>query len=290
MKVRRVISMIFILLFCILAVLPVAFGFINSFMSEDEIQNRYTAQVTEENRKDYISGNIHFVRIGIIPDEASVEQYVHFLLKDPTYLRFFWNSVLIVVPVLIGQCLLSPLAAFGFENLRWRGKEALFFFYVVIMLMPMQLLMVPNFIVASWLNIRNSSLAVILPAMFHPFGVFLIRQQMKGFPVDVLDAARLEGAGEFYVYRKIVRPNLNSVVTAMLVLLFADNWNIVDQAVVFLNKPYSRPLSAMLNQIMNENASMFFAVSSFYLLPAVFVFLYGQKFLVEGIALSTLKL
>lgn len=290
MKVRRVISIIFILLFCILAVLPVAFGFINSFMSEDEIQNRYTAQVTEENRKDYISGNIHFVRIGIIPDEASVEQYVHFLLKDPTYLRFFWNSVLIVLPVLIGQCLLSPLAAFGFENLRWRGKEALFFFYVVIMLMPMQLLMVPNFIVANWLNIQNSSLAVILPAMFHPFGVFLIRQQMKGFPVDVLDAARLEGAGEFYVYRKIVRPNLNSVVTAMLVLLFADNWNIVDQAVVFLNQPYSRPLSAMLNQIMNENASMFFAVSSFYLLPAVFVFLYGQKFLVEGIALSTLKL
>ena len=85
-------------------------------------------------------------------------------------------------------------------------------------------------------------------------------------------------------------PNLKSVITAMLVLLFADNWNIVDQAVVFLDQPYSRPLSAMLNQIMNENASMFFAVSSFYLLPAVFVFLYGQKYLVEGISLSTLKL
>jgi multiple sugar transport system permease protein len=172
----------------------------------------------------------------------------------------------------------------------WSKKEILFFFYVVIMLMPMQVLLVPNFLVINWLNIQGSYLALILPAMFHPFGVVLIRQQLKAFPKETLEAARLDGASEWKAYLKIVRPNIGSVTAAVMVLLFADNWNMIDQAVVFIDKTFKMPMSVVLNQISDENPQLFFSASCLYLVPAVLVFLLGQNDLKEGISLSGIKM
>lgn len=289
MKRKHIAATIFVVIFGIIAIFPVVFVFTNSFMSGEEIENRYTEQITENNASDLNSGTIHFVNVGFIPEKPSATQYFKLFFTDPAYLRYFWNSVILVVPVLIGQCIIAPMAAFGFENLRWKYKEIVFFAYIVIMLMPMQLLLVPNFIVAGWLNIRDSYLAIILPAMFHPLGVFLIRQQIKGFPKEAMEAARLDGATEFQIYRKIVKPNMTSVIAALMVLLFADNWNIVDQAVVFINQQFDQPMSVFLNQIAGSDPQMFFAVSCFFVFPAVIVFLYGQDYLIEGISLSSLK-
>lgn len=285
----HILSKLLVLIFSVIALFPVVFAFTNSLMSREEIASRYSTRIMESNQEDYSFGNIHFVRFGFLPEKASTQQYRELFFENPAYLRYFWNSVALVVPILVGQCILAPLGAYGLENLQWKGKEVVFFLYAVIMLLPMQLLMVPNFIVAGWLGIRESYLAIILPAVFHPLGVFLVRQQLKGFPGEVLEAARLDGAGEFQIYRKIVRPNLTSVIAAVLVLLFADNWNMVDQAVVFIRKPYDMPMSAMLSQLADTAPELFFAVSCFFLLPAVLVFLYGQDYLMEGISLSSIK-
>lgn len=289
-KKRRIVSTLFVFLFAFAALLPVAFAFGNSFMGREEITSRYSAQVTEDNREDASFGNIHFVRFGLIPERVSTQQYRELFFRRPEYLRYFWNSVALVAPILLGQCILAPLAAYGFENLRWKGKEMVFFFYVIIMLLPMQLLLVPNFIVAGWLGIRDSYLAIILPGVFHPLGVFLVRQQLKAFPREVMEAARLDGAGELQIYQRIVRPNLTSVAAALVVLLFADNWNMVDQAVVFIGNPYAMPLSAVLNRVAATDPEVYFAVSCFFLIPAILVFLYGQDYLMEGISLSGVKM
>lgn len=289
MQKRRVFSTAVICLAALAAVFPIVFIFANSFMSGSEIASRYGAEITEANAGDFSSHGIHFVRFGLIPEEPSLEQYRGLLFQSPGYLRMFWNSVLIIVPVLLGQCVLAPLAAYGLDNIRWKYKETLYFIYIIVMLMPTQILLVPNFIVAGWLNIRDSYLAIILPAVFHPLGVFLLRQQLKGFPKECAEAAALDGAGAWVTYRRIVRPNLSSVVAAMLVLLFADNWNIIDQAVVFLKETYDNPLSVYLGQVVEGDPGMFFAVSFFYLIPALLVFLMGQDYLTEGIALSSVK-
>ena len=110
---------------------------------------------------------------------------------------------------------------------------------MIVMLMPLQLTLVPNYLVANWLGIQNSSLAIILPAMFQPLGVFLIRQQIQDFPQETLEAARLDGASEYRIYRSIVKPNLSSAIAAALILIFIDNWNIVDQAVTFFERAIS---------------------------------------------------
>lgn len=289
MKHNHILSKITIAFVSAIAVFPLLFTFANSFMGGEEIVSRYSGEIMESNAGDFISHNIHFVRFGLIPEQPTLAQYQNLLLNSPGYLRMFWNSVLLVAPVLLGQCILAPLAAYGLENIRWKYKEAIFFMYIIVMLMPTQILLVPNFIVAGWLNIRESYLAIILPALFHPLGVFLIRQQLKNFPKECMEAAALDGAGAFRTYQHIVRPNLSSVVAALLVLLFADNWNIVDQAVVFIKNTYDNPLSVYLGNVVSGDPGMFFAVSVFYLIPALLVFLLGQDYLTEGIALSSVK-
>lgn len=289
MKKYSIPSYIFLALLAGVAIFPVLFVISNSFMSSAEIISRYSAEILPANEADFASRGVHFVRVGLLPERFDLGQYRELFLKSPGYLRMFWNSVAIVIPVLLGQTILAPLTAYGFERVMWKHKEALFLVYIVIMLMPAQLLLVPNFVVAGWLHIRDNVLAIILPAVFHPLGVVLIRQQLKNFPTSCIEAAALDGAGAYQMYRLIVRPNLSSVVAALTVLLFADNWNIVDQAVGFIRKTYENPLSVYLANVVSEAPGIFFAVSVFYLIPALLVFFLGQDHLTEGVVLSELK-
>lgn len=218
-----------------------------------------------------------------------MEGYKELLFLNPAYLRLIWNSVCLLVPILVGQVIIAPLAAYGFWQWKWKYKEALFFIYMIVMLMPVQLTLVPHYLVTGWLGIRNTWWAIILPAMFHPLGVFLIRQQIRDFPKECLEAARLDGAGEFQIYRKIMHPNMTAVISAMLILLFMDNWNIVDQAVVFINESYNLPMSVYLNQLLGDASGVFYAASVVYALPALFVFLMAKEYLIEGISISGIK-
>lgn len=279
----------FLVISAIFAVLPILFTITSSFMTEAEQIDRYGAEITESNQTDFHINRIHFVQPSFLPERRTIDQYVQLLLNTPGYLRMFWNSAAITVSVLIGQFILAPITAYGFENIQWRHKEKLYFVYLMVMLMPTQVLLVPNFIVAGWLQIRDSYLAIILPAVFHPFGVFLIRQQLKGFPKECTEAAALDGADAWQTYRQVVRPNLRSVIAAMLVLLFVDSWNIVDQAVVFIKDMYRQPLSVYLGSSMDRLQGVFFAASVMYIIPAFLVFLLGQEHLSEGICLSSLK-
>lgn len=211
------------------------------------------------------------------------------LAMNPVYLRLIWNSVALLLPILAGQFVIAPLAAYGFWQWKWKYKEGLFFVYMIVMLMPMQLTLVPQYLVTGWLGIRHSWWAIILPAMFHPLGVFLIRQQIKEFPKECLEAARLDGAGEFQVYRKIIWPNMSGVISAMLILLFVDNWNIVDQAVVFIEESYKFPMSVYLSQLLDGENVVYYAASVVYMLPALAAFLMAKEYLIEGISMSGVK-
>ncbi len=235
------------------------------------------------------------VAIAVLPLAMTTRKSLEFkegykdLVMNPVYLRLIWNSVALLLPILAGQFLIAPLAAYGFCQWRWKYKEGLFFVYMIVMLMPMQLTLVPHYLVTGWLGIRHSWWAIILPAMFHPLGVFLIRQQIKDFPEECLEAARLDGAGEFQIYRRIMYPNMTGVISAMLILLFVDNWNIVDQAVVFIEESYKFPMSVYLSQLLDGEAVVYYAASVIYMLPALFAFLMAKEYLIEGISMSGVK-
>lgn len=150
----------------------------------------------------------------------------------------------------------------------------------------MQVLLVPHYIMANLFGTNNTLLAIILPALFNPFGVFLIRQQIKGFPYECIEAARIDGANDWHLFMKIVLPNLAPIVASLSILTFAEYWNVVDQAVVFLKNPYTEPLSAYLSRLIQGNDGMIFATSAFYLFLAIIVFMIGQEYLAKGVSLS----
>ncbi|WP_216563030.1 ABC transporter permease subunit [Tissierella carlieri] len=264
----------------LLFLLPLIFTISNSFMGEIEIVSRYTKEIIEYNTMDLTVGNMHFVNIGFFPNSATISGYLD-VFNNPHYLKAYLNSIRIVVPILIGQCIISPLAAYGFEYSKWKYKEALFFMYILIMLMPLQVLLVPNYLVADWLGLVDTHWAIILPAIFNPIGVFIIRLQLKGFPKECIEAAQNNGASRFQVFKYIVLPNVKPTIVILIVLIFTEYWNIIEQGLVLFKNPDLNPLSIYLSQIVNENLGAFFATSCLYLIPVFLIFLLiRNKFLI----------
>lgn len=285
-KSSRIMLYIFVVIAVAFTLTPVLFIVSNSFMSGVESSNRYTSEITPINMQNLNNGEIHFVEFGFLPTVLTFASYAELLLNNPLYMRLFWNSVLIVVPVVIGQILISVPAAFAFEYAKFKYKEVFYVLYIIVLMLPMQVLLVPHYIIANLIGTNNTLLAIILPALFNPFGVFLIRQQLKGFQYECIEAARVEGANNWHLFMKIVLPNLAPIVASLSILTFAEYWNVVDQAVVFLKNPNDEPLSAYLSYLIQGDGGMVFTTSAFYLFPAIIVFMIGQEYLAKGISLS----
>jgi multiple sugar transport system permease protein len=282
-------TLIYIVLIALAAlfVFPVLIIFTNSFMSGFEIFNRYTNLVGAGNIHNSVDG-INYVRFTLIPDFISLEQYSRLFFYRPHYLGSFWNSVVLALPVVIGQILISAPAAYAFEMSRFHHKEKVYFAYIVIMLLPLQVTLVPNFIMADWLGILDTRAAVILPAMLNPFGVFLMRQYFRGLSADYVEAAQVDGATHLRIIFSIVVPMFKPALAALIILTFVNNWNIVEQAIIFLS-PEQGPLSVYLSRIAADNLEMIFAASFFYLIPPLMMFLYWKEHMVEGISLSGIR-
>ena len=266
----------------LVALLPLLLTVSNSFMSSNEVVNRYTIEVTNFNASDVARNSLHFVNIGFYPNNPTLEQYQSLLFDHPAYWRFYGNSVLMTLPIVLGQCIISCLAAYAFERMQWKYKEVLFFGYLAIMMMPPQVLLVPNYLVADFLNFRDSYISIILPGVFNPLGVFWIRQHLKGFPRECIEAAESSGASEWKVFRYIVLPNLKPAVISLFALTFAEYWNVIDQAVVLIKSIHKQPLSVHLGSMLSIEPGLFFAGACLYLIPACFVFSIAKEYLSDS--------
>lgn len=286
---RKVVLRLWLLLCAGITLLPLLFILANSLMSESEILSRYSAYLLPTNAFDTFYEGRHFVEPSFIPDVPTFGQYLRLMFQKPMYLNLYFNSLALALPIVIGSCLVAVPAAYAFETMKWRYKEGLFFLYIIVMLMPLQVALVPNFIVARWLNLNNSYLAIILPGIFSPFPVFLIRQQIKAIPRECWEAAHLDGAshGHYFVY--VILPLAAPSIAATSILTMADSWNIVDQAVVFIKESFREPLSVYVSRVISTEPSMIFALSVFYIILPLLVFLIGQQALVQGVAISGLK-
>lgn len=269
----------------VIFLLPTVLTIANSFMSASEISANYGAvfATTEEGSKVYVSEKIN---LKFIPDMVSFSQYFTVLFKSPDYLLKFWNSVILVVPIVVFQLATAALAAYGFARLKGRIKEILFFVYIVVMLMPYQVTLVPNYLVSDWLNILDTRWAIILPGIFTPFSVFLLTKIMRRIPKVMIEAAQLDGAGELQIFTYICMPICKSALYSVAILVFIDYWNMVEQPLILLSDADLYPLSVFLSQINTGEIGLAFAVATIYMIPALLIFLYGEDYLVEGITYS----
>ncbi|MCR5676099.1 MAG: carbohydrate ABC transporter permease [Lachnospiraceae bacterium] len=262
--------------------LPVIFTFTNSFMSASEIGANYGAvfATTKTGGRVFISETVN---LKFIPDLVTFQQYVTVLFRSPAYLFKFWNSVLYVAPIVIFQLFVAALAAYGFSRERSLAKEIIFFGYIILMLMPYQVTLVPNFLVSRFLHIVNTHWAIWLPGIFSPFAVFLLTKFMRRIPSGVLEAARIDGAGEWQIFSQIALPLCKGGLASIAILIFIDYWNMVEQPLVLLENEDMHPLSVFLSKINAGEISLAFAVAVIYMVLPLLIFLYGEEYLVEGI-------
>ena len=219
---------VFLAAAAILFLMPTVLTLANSFMTSNEISANYGAMfgnIAGEEKK-FISENVN---LKFIPDKVTIDQYKSVLIKNSDYLMKFWNSVILTVPITFFQLALAVVTSYGFSRYPGKIKGLIFFVYLILMIMPSQVTLVPNYLVLDKFGMIEtqelgvsqgaerfiSRLAIILPAVFSPFSIFLLTKVMKRIPNSYVEAAKLDGAGEIQIMTKIYLPMCKSALVSI---------------------------------------------------------------------------
>lgn len=282
LRERRAGTRTLLMLLAVLMLIPIVVTMLYSFFSPAEIK------AYMQTRGSYDESA--WMDVKLSPRMFSLSQYYEILIRDTSILRMFVNSVFYTVMILLGQAVVVPMLAYALSRFEFRGRDAIFFGILMLMLLPFQVTMVPNVLTLRQMGLLNTVWAVILPMWFSPFYVFLLRQFMVGLPNELLEAAQMDGAGTIRGYIHIVLPVCRPVIGAAVALSFADCWNLVEQPMTYLSQQTElQPLSVMFNQLVSDSTGIEFAGAAIYILPALFVYLYFLKDILTGIQLTELK-
>ena len=292
-----ILKILFTLLAAVMALaflMPILLTITNSFMTQDEITANYGVVFGSGDAGTDAFGNpkavttyiSETVNLKFIPDMVSFQQYWTVLFNSPDYLLKFWNSVFLTVPIVVFQVILASLAAFGFSRYRGKVREAIFFGYIILMLMPYQVTLVPNYLVSRWLHLLDTRWAVILPGIFAPFSVFLLTKNMRRIPKSYIEAAELDGAGEWKIFSRVCLPMCKGALVSVSMLVFIVYWNMVEQPLILFSDQEMYPLSVFLSEINSGEVGVAFAVAVIYMVPTLLMFLWGEEYLEEGITYS----
>lgn len=279
-ELRKGITVFALLIPTVLVCMPVVLLVTGSVMGNGELR-QYLAPV--------FSDSYQYISWKLVPDYPTFESYGKLLFMTPQFFVLFWNSIKMVACILAGQLLVGVPAAWAFAVYQGKGNRALFALYVVLMLLPFQVTMLSSYLVLNRLGMLDTQQAVILPAVFSTFPVFLTYGGFRCIPMQLFEAARIDGAGEWRIFWKIGLPLGRSGLLSAMVLGFLEYWNMMEQPMAFLENKSLWPLSLYLPEITWSQAGYAFTASIITLVPAVFVFVWGQDYLEQGIIFSGLK-
>lgn len=264
-KTKSVFKYIILILLTAVFLFPIIYMLANSFMQSGEIEK--TLNFSEET----------FKSVNLIPNIFSAEQYYEVFFRRAEYLLKFWNSVIITLPTVILQVVFSSLAAFAFAKLKFPFRDKLFFIYIVLLILPLQVTLVPNYIVMDNLNILNTFLSVILPGTFSAFGICLLRQSIKYISYSSIEAARIDGASYLKIFTRIILPQIKGGLVTLTLLTFIDSWSAVEQPMIYFTDKGMYPLSITLSDIADSDYGIIFACGVMFLIPPLLIYLYGEN-------------
>ena len=279
---RHVAARLMLTLLAAVVLLPVVVTLLYSFFSPAEIK------AFMETRGSYAAGAL--MQVKLRPDMFSLSQYYQILIQDTSILRYFVNSAMYAGAILLGQALLIPAMAYALSRFRFPGRDAIFFLVIMLMLLPFQVTMVPNVLTLRRLGLLGTVWSVILPMTVAPFFIFLLRQYMISLPADMFEAAQIDGAGPVRCFFHVALPVSRPMLGCAVALSFADCWNLVEQPLTYLSgSTQLYPLSEVFNQLTQKSTGVEFAGAALYTLPALFVYLFFQSDILEGVQLTELK-
>lgn len=203
--------------------------------------------------------------------------------------RFYLNSFVVATSVTVLQLLTSSLAAFAFARLRFRGRGAIFLLYLATLMVPFQVTMLPNFILMRYLGWYNSYQALILPPAFSAFSTFLMRQFMLGIPLDLDEAARMDGASSWRIWWQVILPLSGPVLAALAIFTFLNSWNDFLWPLIITDSLDMRTLPVGLSAFQGQYGvrwNLLMAGSVIAMLPVLIVYMIGQQYFIRGITLT----
>lgn len=280
MKKKSFLSLGILLLISLFIWIPLWMMITGSFMGTQEINEMIGPVFSNENK---------LATWHLLPDFPTLKPYVELLLDSPKFFVMFWNSCRQVIPGLIGQLFIAVPAAWSFARYNFKGKKPLFILYIVLMILPFQVTMVSSYLVLDKFHLLNTHFALILPNIFSTFPVFIMEKFFKAIPKSLIEAAKIDGAGELRIFFYIGIPMGASGIISAIVLGFLEAWNGIEQPLTFLKDKSLWPLSLYLPDISKEKLGVAMVASAIAMIPAILIFLFGQKYIEQGIAASGIK-
>ena len=274
MKIKKKVIPILLGIIAAAFFLPVVVVIVSSLMSPDEVLYRVGLKTRELQSPTGLT---------LVPQSLSLLQYYRVLIESPGYLAMFWNSVFYSLAILVLTNVFAFTIAFALAKVRFRGRETMFFLFIIVMLTPFQVTMLSNYIMSHKLGLWGGPQALILPAAFAPIAVFLLRQTIRQVPDELIEAAHLETTSIFALLTKVIIPSVKPGLIAMNMLVFAESWNMVEKASLFLESFRDQPLSLTLNGIMNSIPDISYAGSVLYMLPVVILYFMFEDWVAEGL-------
>ncbi len=221
-------------------------------------------------------------------DQITLANYIETFRVIP-FGRYFVNSAVVTVTVTVGQILISSLAAFAFARLRFRGREGIFLLYLATLMIPSQVTLIPNFLIIRSLGWYNTYQALILPALFSALSTFLMRQYYRGIPIEMDEAARMDGASSLRIWWQVIVPLSLPVMAALAIFTFQATWNDFLWPLVVTSTEQMRTIPIGLSYFMGQYSTawnLLMAGSVVALLPVLIIYVVAQKQFVQGITLT----
>ena len=216
----------------------------------------------------------------------TLKYYYQVFVGQTQYIFQFWKSVGMSLLIALAQVFVSVLAAYGFAKCRFPGKFLLFFLLMILMILPLQVTLMPNYIVLQEMGILDTYWALALPAIILPLGTFILTQSFKAVPNSVVEAARIDGCKLPRLLWQIVIPMSKNGILCIFLLSFLDAWNMVEQPITYLKNFVDYPISVALASVPPGDPTILLTACVLVTLPPLFLFSFFNQELTEGIALG----
>lgn len=225
-----------------------------------------------------------------IPETLEFSNYQDAMTSMP-FDRFYFNSLFVASAVTIIQILTSSLAAFAFARLQFRGRDTIFLLYIAALMIPFPVLLIPNFIIVNRLDWLDTYWALIIPPAFSAFSTFLLRQHFKTLPMDLDEAARIDGATSLRIWWSVILPMSKTAIAAISILIFLNSWNDFLWPLVVTNSDEMQTVPVGLNSFQGQYSvkwNLLMAAAVVAMMPVIIVYALAQKWFIRGITMTGL--
>lgn len=267
-RIEHIIKLIFLTIVAIVTILPLIIVLSSAFKNENELFD---------------------FPFRFIPEKLITTNFMR--LKD-TFPIYIWNSVKLTLTIVIVQVITSTTGAYVFSKLKWKGRDFIFGLYLASMMIPMQAVMIPQFIIIRSFNLYDTHMALVLLGAFTAFGTFLVRQYFMSIPDTYSEAARIDGAKEWSIFLTLMLPMSKAVIVTQIIFSFRFFWNDFFTPLIYITSPKLKTLPLGMTDFVREQYVYWgpqMAAALISIIPVLIIFLFGQRYFIQGVSSSGLK-